>query len=128
MTDEQDKKDFVSNLEGNGGFKDHTESINRNGRPPKEESIVYWIKLFLAESEPGHKKKRIRELAEKMVTEAFQGNTKLMSEIIDRIDGKPTQRIDAKIESESKSIDIIANLLQSAYEADNQESNKTDSQ
>lgn len=72
------------------------QSGNPKGRPHKESTLSYWLVKYLEEKEKGRDKTRMQELAEKIAVEAFKGDKTLMKEIFDRVEGKPTQRLEHK--------------------------------
>lgn len=89
---EQVKKRIVRNPKGKGGFQDHPELRNAGGRPKNEVSVTFWIREFLKSTEPGHKKERAQELAEKLVLIAYGGDLPAIKEVLDRVEGKAVQR------------------------------------
>lgn len=93
---EENKQDLgTNNPTGKGGFQDHPENINRNGRPKKELSITYWIREFLSQAEPGHEKQRVQELAEQIVLMAYKDkNVAMIKELLDRLEGTNPIRFD----------------------------------
>lgn len=122
MSNEQpitEPKESVDNRLENGTFGPHN-IANPKGRPPNTYSITDAIHKAIDKT-PSIKNK----LGKKIIDKALAGDLKAIEVIWAYMDGKPTQRVDAKIESESKAIDLIAALLQNAYEADDKESNKT---
>lgn len=104
---EEDKKS-VPNPTGKGGFGDNPENINKGGRPKNEVSITYYIRQFLAESEPGHEKSRAQELAEKIVLMAYtKENVSIIKELLDRIEGTNPIRFDDEREGVKEVLEKI---------------------
>jgi len=86
------------NANGKGGFGDRPETINKEGRPKNEVSIMYWVKKFLEEKEEGHDTARVQELAEQIVKMAYiDKNVILIRELLERIEGKTPLKIEGNI-------------------------------
>lgn len=67
------------------------------GRPPGSVSIVEGIKKKLLEIEPVNKKTYLEMLLSKLFLKAIkEGDTTLIKDMINRVDGMPKQEIDAK--------------------------------
>lgn len=105
-----------NNMAGKGGFQDHPENINRNGRPPKEWS---WSDLLaevgeeVMEQDPD--KRTFRQIVGKRLwLESAKGNVNAIKELMNRMDGLPKVKIDhsGKIDSGSQE---VAKLLQEMY-------------
>lgn len=63
------------------------------GRPPKEKSFANMLNIALtAKGESGQTK--LREVAEKLVSKAIEGEGWAIKEVADRVDGKPMQAIE----------------------------------
>ena len=75
------------------------QSGNLNGRP---KSAWTWASLVRkAMDEVGEDGKRLKgQVSKALVTKALTGDVQAIKEIGDRIDGKPKQSIEAKIETE----------------------------
>lgn len=86
------------------------------GRPKGAWSDKAWRDAIrVAVNEPHEKgKKKLRALADKLVAEALAGDVSAMREIGDRLDGKATQQIDARIEDAR----MVAELPATAKDAD----------
>jgi len=75
-------KDFPAN-----GFNKRPENINRNGRPPKEESISGLVRDLLR-NKPQGQEKTYRELfAMRVMKLALEGDMTAIREIWDRMEG-----------------------------------------
>jgi len=75
-------KDFPAN-----GFNKNPENINRNGRPPKEESISGLVRDLLR-NKPQGQEKTYRELfAMRVMKLALEGDMTAIREIWDRMEG-----------------------------------------
>lgn len=63
------------------------------GRPPKEKSFANMLNIALtAKGESGQTK--LREVAEKLVSKAIEGEGWAIKEVADRVDGKPMQQVE----------------------------------
>ena len=60
------------------------------GRKPNEFSVTYWAKKLL-EAEDG---KEAEAVAQSMITNAKSGNSSLLKELLDRVEGPVKQQID----------------------------------
>ncbi len=65
---------------------------NKGGRPPKEKSFANMLNIAL-NSKGISGDKKLREVAEVLVTKALEGEGWAIKEIADRTDGKPFQQI-----------------------------------
>ena len=65
---------------------------NPNGRPPKEKSFANMLRIALTEVGTSGNTK-LREVADKLVSEALNGEGWAIKEIADRTDGKVPQGI-----------------------------------
>ncbi len=65
---------------------------NKNQDKPWKEA------LWLAVNERMGDRKKLRHLADKLVSKALEGDVQALREIGDRIEGKPTQSIDANVD------------------------------
>jgi hypothetical protein len=110
------------NPTGKGGFSERPDDINRDGRPKNEESPTYWLRKFLSEVDPrsNEGKKRIQQVAEKLATEAYKGNSWAMKEIFDRLDGKAPQTIkhEGEVDTGTKEVAVA---LRKIIETDEEE-------
>jgi hypothetical protein len=78
------------------GYKPQTawqpgECPNPAGRPPNEGSITWWMRELLKELNGGGKPVA-HTIARRTIAEAKKGKPWAVSELIDRTEGKPTQR------------------------------------
>ena len=111
------KKKVNHNPNGIGGFGDHPELINRAGSRPKEKTLTYQMRLLLEETntegirvdhagrfvfeeedEEGRKNKRLDLLNKQIVIKAMfraamKGNTGMMAQLYDRIEGRVPQEV-----------------------------------
>lgn len=116
----QDDDKRVPNPTGKGGFGDRPEDINKGGRPKNEVSITYWIRKFLEETEEGHTKARVQELAEKIVVMAYKdGNVSIIKELLDRIEGTNPIRFEDEREG-------VKELLEKIYAKQRDETSNQD--
>ncbi len=113
MTSEQNYNNSMNrNPNGIGGWI-KGQSGNPGGRPKNEVSVLYWIKRYLEEDDPKEHKPRAQLIAEAMVNRAIAGDSRMMKEIVEIVDGKkPTPLIK---ESNHASLTEIANALQDIY-------------
>jgi hypothetical protein len=61
---------------------------NGGGRPPNEKSVTYWAKQLL-EAEDG---KEAEAVAKSMIENAKGGNSSLLRELLDRVEGPVKQK------------------------------------
>lgn len=76
-------------------FSKNDPNINREGRPPKGKSFTDVLNRIMDEqlqSMDGMEKREA--LMRKLVKAAFDGEQWAMNAVMDRIDGKPTQKVD----------------------------------
>lgn len=73
------------------------ESGNPGGRT-REKPFAEALRIALAEEEPATQKRKLRVIADKLVDAALDGDPWAIKEVIDRVDGKPTQSVDATID------------------------------
>jgi hypothetical protein len=88
-------------------FKKGDPNINRNGRPFKGASFPDVLSRILdeeIESKDGMDKKEA--LCRKLVKMAFDGESWAFNALMDRVDGKPTQKVEAEIQAEILSIPV----------------------
>ena len=68
------------------------------GRPPKEKSFANMLNIALKEADgrtlDGQPNTKLRQIAEKLVAKAIEGEGWAIKEIADRTDGKPFQQIE----------------------------------
>lgn len=74
---------------------------NKNQDKPWKEA------LMLAVNERMGDKKKLRLLADKLVSKALEGDVQAIREIGDRIEGKPTQAIDATMDG-SVTVNVVS--------------------
>ena len=73
-------------------------SGNPAGKPPGSVSIVAAIKAKLQEIDPKKKKTYLKLFTEQLFEKALtEGDSSIMRDIIDRVDGKALQSIDANL-------------------------------
>ena len=111
------KKKINRNPKGIGGFGDHPESINRRGAPPKEKTLTFQLRklldefntegvyvdtrgrfVFEATTEEGVANKRLEVTNKEIVVRAMfraamKGNTGMMQQLYDRIEGRVPQEV-----------------------------------
>jgi hypothetical protein len=75
------------------------QSGNPLGRA-REKPFADALRLALAEEDPTTKKRKLRAIADKLVDAAVGGEPWAIKEVIDRIDGKAPQTIDATLTDE----------------------------
>ena len=89
-------------------FADRPEDINRNGRPKKEHSLTDLLKETLNQPATEKGKTKKQEVIDKMYEIAVtKGDVQMLKYLIDRVDGKPLQQIEADIKTEGFQINII---------------------
>ncbi len=68
------------------------------GRPPKERSFANMLNIALKEADgitlDGQPNTKLRQIAERLVSKAIEGDMQAIKEIGDRVDGKPMQQIE----------------------------------
>ena len=80
------------------GFDKRSEDINRNGRPPKEFTLTNILRENLNQVNDETGKTKKQEVIDKMYELAVdKGDVQMMKYLIDRIDGKPLQTIEANV-------------------------------
>ncbi len=80
------------------GFDKNPENINRNGRPPLEFSLTNILRETLNQTNDETGKTKKQEVIDKMYEIAVKkGDVQMLKYLIDRIDGKPLQTIEANI-------------------------------
>lgn len=85
-------------------------SGNPNGRPPGSVSIVEGIKRKLLEIEPGNKKTYLDLFLNKLFLKAIkEGDTSLIRDMINRVDGMPLQKINAEVNQVNVKIEDVGN-------------------
>lgn len=111
MTTKEDKyTDMNRNPTGKGGFGDNPQHRS-DGRWQKEDSISYQYNMLIRlsvgefnkwlEKYPEDKRTMAQDVAHKAVMEARE-DLAYLKEITDRTEGKPTQRLEAEIDTLSK--------------------------
>lgn len=114
---EENKDNTTSNNpEGKGGFGDHPENINKNGRPPKNWAWADLIEDAVDEmvdykDNEGNKLsiEVKKALIKKLVQLALSGSTKAINILFDRTEGKPLQRI---VGADGGAIDVLLNKIE----------------
>ncbi len=77
-------------------------TLNPNGRPKDSISVVAAIKRKLKEVDGESKKTYLEKLVQKVIDKLLnEGDVAMIRDIIDRIDGKPTQKIAGDIENQA---------------------------
>ena len=87
----------MSNPNGAGGFRDHPEHINRDGRPVRGASLAEGLAEILEEMPPDQRKlpnhqrgKKYRDLfVESVVTRAVEGESWAAKMLMRAVDGDP---------------------------------------
>lgn len=103
------------NPTGKGGFQDHPELINKNGRPPKDWS---WAELLEDVGEQVEEKtgKKFKELVSQRIwIEAVGGNMLAIKELFNRMEGFPRVKMDVEGKIDTGSVEA-ADLLLKIYE------------
>lgn len=84
------------------------QSGNPNGRPKGTLSVVEAIRSKLKECPEGQNKTYLELLIARYFKKAIQdGDTRLITDIIDRVDGKPTQKIETRFTDLDGEIDRL---------------------
>ncbi len=79
-------------------FADRPQDINRRGRPPKEHSLTDLLKETLNQPYNDEGKTKKQQVIDKMFEIAVENeDVQMMKYLIDRIDGKPLQTIQANV-------------------------------
>ena len=82
--------------------------INREGRPVGSVSIVAELKKKLEEIPEGEKKTYLEKIVKVYLDKALNDkDTKILTDIIDRIDGKALQKINANVTNVEEELDKI---------------------
>lgn len=80
------------------GFDKNPQNINRNGRAPKEFTLTNILRETLNQVNDETGKTKKQEVIDKMYELAVdKGDVQMMKYLIDRIDGKPLQTIEANV-------------------------------
>lgn len=74
------------------------ESGNPGGRPKKEFSITYALRELLAEKDPYTKIERYKVILGKAIEKAGRGDNDMIKYLINRLEGTPTFKSEAKDE------------------------------
>lgn len=68
------------------------------GRPPKEKSFANMLTIALKEADgvtlDGQPNTKLRQIADKLVAKAIEGEGWAIREVADRVDGKPMQQVE----------------------------------
>lgn len=80
------------------------------GRPPAEKSFANMLRIAVSEKSEDGNGTRLREIAQKLVDCAVQGESWAIQQVADRLDGKPAQAIDADLRHSAD--DSIVGLLE----------------
>lgn len=108
MTDKTEKN------RGGKPFEKGDPRINREGRPKGAGiSIVTELKRRLSEVPEGKKSSYLQLLIQQILDKAIQeGDTQMIRDMIDRVDGKPTQKIENLNDPEvNKALDILKDAI-----------------
>ena len=82
-------------------------SGNPDGRPKKEKSFAAMLNIAIKEAHGDGNK--LRAVADALVVKAIAGDVPAIKEIADRLDGKVTQEIDARMTySHEEALDQLA--------------------
>ena len=101
-----------NNMLGRGGFGDHPENINHNGRPKKGSAWADILREVVEQVAPDSGGKTVKELiALRLVKECLNGNIRAMKELFNRTEGLPKARAETAGPIRDGS-DKIAELLQ----------------
>lgn len=80
------------------GFDKNPQNINRNGRPPLEFTLTNILRETLNQTNDQTGKSKKQEVIDKMYELAVEkGDVQMLKYLIDRIDGKPLQTIEANV-------------------------------
>lgn len=92
-----------ANPHGRGGFRDNPQNRNSGGRPTNQESITYWLRLFMnmtvkdfhlwKEQTPEDEVIVIADLAHTLISNA-RDSLKELKEVVDRTEGRASMAID----------------------------------
>ena len=82
-------------------FSTRPENINLNGRPPKEHCLTDLLKEALDQEHTETGKTNKQMVIDKMFELANKGDSIILKYLFDRIDGKPLQQIEAKVETDA---------------------------
>jgi hypothetical protein len=75
------------------GFQLHPENINRDGRPPKGQTMTDIMREILEEDLPSGKKRK-EALVRKVLELAYEGNETMIKMAWNYLDGMPKQSLD----------------------------------
>jgi Family of unknown function (DUF5681) len=77
----------------------------------KDKPFADAVRLALSEEEPTTKKRKLRAIADRLVDAALEGKAWAVREVMDRVDGKAVQALDATITDGSEFEDMSADEL-----------------
>ena len=80
--------------------------------------------LTLEISETANDKKKLREIARQLVAKAVNGDIQAIKEVADRLDGKPHQSTDTKIETDDPMAALLKSIAENGNRAGDPESQK----
>ena len=86
------------------------QSGNPRGRP-KDKPFADALRITLAEEDTTTKKRKLRAIADRLVDAALKGDAWAIREVMDRVDGKAVQALDATITDGSEFEDMSADEL-----------------
>ena len=82
------------------GFDKRSADINRDGRPKKEHCLTDLLKEALDQEHTETGKTNKQMIIDKIFERANAGDSIILKYVFDRIDGKPLQQIEAKLEAD----------------------------
>lgn len=88
------------------------------GRPKGEKSFAAMLRIAINEASAVEGKPKLRQIAEKLVDKAIEGDLQAIKEIADRLDGKPAQAIVGDDESPLRLVTRIERVIVSGNSQD----------
>jgi len=83
----------INNPTGNGGFKDHPETINKKGASAPSWSWKGLLERFLEEEDITGVPAKVA-ITRKLIDKARKGDHKAIDTVMDRTEGKPKQTVE----------------------------------
>jgi|GEM_PF-1591927 len=117
---EENKKPATNNPTGIGGFKDHPELINKNGRPPKGWAWSELLEDIGDEVEPKSGKQFKELVGRRLWLECVNGNIMAVKELFNRMEGLPRLKleVDGKIDMKIPQLVEALDKIIAAKESD----------
>lgn len=83
------------------------------GRPKGEKSFAAMLRIAIKEAGAGDGTTKLRDIANKLVEKAIQGDMQAIKEVADRLDGKALQQVENELSGD------VAIVFKTIYETKN---------